>query len=71
MTSTAATHSGAVRVLCSVLIIARSYTRNIEYLISWLQKIRLELLLFECSSFSEPLVFKDMYFLERSSLFKF
>ena len=35
-------HSDAVRVLSSVFIIAQSDTRNIEYLISWLQEISLE-----------------------------
>ena len=42
MTSETATHSDAVGRLSSVFIIAQSDTRNIEYLISWLQKIRPE-----------------------------
>ena len=39
-------YSDAVRVLSSVLFITQSDTRNIEYLISWLQKLCLEYLLF-------------------------
>ena len=58
-------------VLSSVFIIAQSDTRNIEYLISWLQKLSLEGLLFEGGTFFELLVFKDIYFLERTSLFNF
>ena len=69
MNLTTATHGDAVKVLSFVFIIAQSDTRNIEYLISWLQKISLEQLLFEEGTFSEPLVFKDIYFLERTSLF--
>ena len=46
MTSTNATHSDAVRVLSSVFIIAQSDTRNIEYLISWLQKLKSEIATF-------------------------
>ena len=50
-----------IRVLSSVIIAAQSDTRDKEYLISWSQKI----------FFSEPLVFKDIYFLEWTSLFDF
>ena len=32
----------ALRVLSSVIIIAQRDTKNIEYLISWLQKVSLE-----------------------------
>ena len=41
------THSEDVRVLSSVFIIAEIDTRNIKYLISWLQKTSLEQLPFE------------------------
>ena len=41
-TSTTATHSDAVRVRSSVLIIVQSDAKNIEYLISWLQKTNLK-----------------------------
>ena len=56
-------------VLSSVFITVESNTRNIDSLISWLQKIRLEQLLFQKVSFSVPLVFKNIYFLERTSFF--
>ena len=44
-----------VRVLSSTFIIVQSDTRNIEYLICWLQKISLDYLLFEY--LYQPLVF--------------
>ena len=69
MSSTTANHGDAVRVLCSVFIIAQSDTKNTECLTSWLQKISLEQLLFESGIFSELLVFKDIHLLERTSLF--
>ena len=47
MTLTTSKQGDAVRVLSSVFIIAQSDTRNIEYLITWLQKISLKQLLFE------------------------
>ena len=62
LTSTTATHSDAVRVLSFLFIIAQIGTRNTEYLSSWLQKIRLQQLLFELGTFSEPLVFTDVTF---------
>ena len=40
-----------------------------EYLISWLQKKSLKQILFDQGIFSEPLVFNDIYFLERTSVF--
>ena len=62
-------HGDRLRFFSSVFIIAQSDTRNREYLISWLQEISLEQLLFELGTFYEPLAFKDRYFLERTSLF--
>ena len=56
-------------VLSSVFIIVESNTRNTEFLSSWLQKMSLEQLLFQKVSFSVPLVFKNIYFLERTSFF--
>ena len=44
---TAAKHGVAVRVLSAVFIVAQIDTRNMEYLICWLQKISLEQLLFD------------------------
>ena len=44
---TTATHDDAVRSLPSVFKIVQSDTRNIEYLISWLQNISLQQLLLE------------------------
>ena len=41
-TSTTSTHSDGVRVRSSLLIIVQSDAKNIEYLISWLQKTNLE-----------------------------
>lgn len=58
-----------MRVLFSVIIIAQSGAGNIEYLISWLQKISLEKPYFEYGTFSKPLVFKDGYLSGRTSLF--
>ena len=55
-----ATHSDAVRVLPSVSVNTQSDTRNIEYLISWLQKISLEQLIFDSGTFSKPLVFTEI-----------
>ena len=46
VSSATATHSYGVRVLLSVIIIAESYTRNIEYVTGQLKKISLEQLLF-------------------------
>ena len=60
------THGDAVRVLPSVSINTQSDTRNIEYLISWLQKISLEQLIFGSGTFSKPLVFTEIYFLEKN-----
>ena len=37
-----------------------------EYLISWLQKISLEQLIFDSGTFSKPLVFTEIYFLEKN-----
>ena len=68
MRSTTAMHGDTVRVLSSVFIIAQNDTREIKYLISWLQKTSLGLLLFEKVTFSEPLDFKGMYFFEKSLL---
>ena len=62
-------HGDAVRVLSFIFITAQKDTRNREYLISWLLKISLKQLLFQYGTFSEPLVFKDIYILERASLF--
>ena len=66
---TTATHGYAVRFLSSVFITAQSDTRNREYLISWLLKISLEQLIFELGTFSEALVFTEIYSLGRISLF--
>ena len=52
----------------SFFCIDQSDNRNIDYLLSWLQKTSLEQLLFECSIFSEPLVFKDKYIFKRTSM---
>ena len=38
MNPATATHSDAMRVFSSVFVIAQRYTRDKEYLISWLQK---------------------------------
>ena len=46
MSLTTAMHSYDV-VLSSVIIIAESDTRNIEYVIGWLKKISLEQLFFD------------------------
>ena len=69
MSSATTRHGDAVRVLSSVFIISQSDTRNIKYLISWLQKISPEQLLFEYGTFSEPLVFRDKYIFQRTSMF--
>ena len=41
------THDGVMRVLSFVFITVQNDTRNTGYLISWLQKISLEQLLFD------------------------
>ena len=69
MTSTTVTHSDGGKIHSSVFIIAQSDTRNKDYFISWFQKIVLEQLLFNKGTFSEPLVFKGIYFSEITNLF--
>ena len=67
MILTTAAAGDTVRALSSVFIIAQSDNKNREYLVSWLQKISLKQLFFEQGIFTEPTVFKDIYFLERTT----
>ena len=69
MSSTKATLVDAVRILSSVCIIVLSNAKNREYLISLLQKKSLKQPLFQLGTFSEPLVFKEIHFSERTSSF--
>ena len=66
MSSATAMHSDTVRVLSSVFIIAQSDTREIKYLISWLQKKVWDCYFLRKLTFSEPLEFKGIYFFEKS-----
>ena len=56
VSSTTATHGDAVTVLSSVFITAQNDARNIVYLISWLQKVSLEQLLFDQAKVLFPIL---------------
>ena len=67
------TYSQSVRALSCAFIIAQSHTIDKVYLISWLHKVlHFEETTFWISYFTffDPLVFKDIYFFQRTSLFK-
>ena len=58
-----------MRVLSSVIIIAESDKRNIEYLINWFEKISVGQLFFQYGTYSEKLPLPFLTFLKSEGLY--